>query len=369
MYYATNNVWAGGAAPQDIVNTYGNLTVFDPTVRERLVTFLDNHDNSRFQGAGLANQDQSRARAALARSLRRTRFRVSTTAPSRSSTAVATRGAARTCGTASGTSGRRSVTTSRSRTRCSAGRARSSTRASGTRRCAAVRSRTCTPKPPAPGLYAFRREAGADSVVVAINSSNAPLTQTLETLWPAGTVVGDALDPNVRDMVGAGGALTVALPARGARVYESLASRGTALAQSLERLVVESTFPAHDQQLNDRRSKLRVVFDRPVNPATLASSAHFTPAVSGTWTAQGREATFFPAAAWPASQIVSVELRHDAARARRPRRRRRVRLAIPHDRVHDRHHRAVGILGGPHRAAELRLARVGDPGAVGSAPT
>ena len=57
---------AGPAAPVELQNTYGNLSYFDPTVRERLVTFLDNHDNSRFQGAGIANQDQSRARAALA---------------------------------------------------------------------------------------------------------------------------------------------------------------------------------------------------------------------------------------------------------------------------------------------------------------
>lgn len=305
MYYATNNVWAGGAAPQDIVNTYGNLTVFDPTVRERLVTFLDNHDNSRFQGAGLANQDQSRARAALAWLL------TSNAIPCLyyGTEQEFDGGGDPWCredmwdgqwnfGPSLGHNFKESHSLFRwTRTLIDA-----------RKRHEALRRGPIThlyAEAAAPGLYAFRREAGADSVVVAINSSNAPLTQTLETLWPAGTVVGDALDPNVRDMVGAGGALTVALPARGARVYESLASRGTALAQSLERLVVESTFPAHDQQLNDRRSKLRVVFDRPVNPATLASSAHFTPAVSGTWTAQGREATFFPAAAWPASQIVS----------------------------------------------------------------
>ena len=115
---------AANAAPQDIVNTYTSRSVFDPTVQDRLVTFLDNHDNARFQAAGVANQDQSRARAALAWLLTSDAIPASTTAPSRSSTAAAIRGAARTCGTGSGTSVRRSATTSRSRTRCSAGRAR-----------------------------------------------------------------------------------------------------------------------------------------------------------------------------------------------------------------------------------------------------
>src|SRR4029450_8529932 len=41
------------------------IVLSHPASREDLVTFLDNHDNSRFLGSGYANQDESRLRNAL----------------------------------------------------------------------------------------------------------------------------------------------------------------------------------------------------------------------------------------------------------------------------------------------------------------
>ncbi|MCC6653479.1 MAG: hypothetical protein IT348_20175 [Candidatus Eisenbacteria bacterium] len=305
MYYTTNWVWGGNGAPNDLVNTYGNLSLFDPTVRDRLVTFLDNHDNSRFQGAGIANQDQGRARAALSWLL--------------TSRAIP-------ClyyGTEQDFDGggdpwcREDMWAGQWNFGPSLGDNFRETHSlfrwtqsllSARGRHEALRRGTIThlyAEGAAPGAYVFRREAPTDSVVVAINSANAPVTLNVNTLWPAGTVLGDAVDPALFDTVGVGGALSVRLPARGSRLYESLSSRATPLAATYDRLTVQTTFPGHDQSLNDLRSPLHVVFDRDVDPVTLNSSFHISPAVSGAWTVSGREARFFPGAPWPSGQIVN----------------------------------------------------------------
>ncbi|MFN8586884.1 MAG: alpha-amylase family glycosyl hydrolase [Candidatus Eisenbacteria bacterium] len=305
MYWTTNGVWGGSTAPVEIQNTYGNLSYFDPTVRERLVTFLDNHDNSRFQGAGVANQDQSRARTAIAWLL---------TARAIPCLYYGTEqefdgGSDPWCredmwagqwnfGPSLGDNFKQSHSLFR-----------------WTRDLIAVRKRHDALRRGAlthlyaeaagAGLYAIERRSASDTVVVAINSANAPVAQVLATAWPAGTVLVDALEPAVRDTVAAGGVLVLSLGARGARVFESLAAHAVAAAPVHDRVVVTAQFPAHDQSLNDLRSPLVATFDRAVDGATLAASAWTAPAVAGAWQVDGRTAKFFPAAPWPSSTIVS----------------------------------------------------------------
>ncbi|MBX7247024.1 MAG: hypothetical protein K1X53_16115 [Candidatus Sumerlaeaceae bacterium] len=67
LYYATNSVFAtASAGAQNIVNHYNAIPGnYDAAAQDKLVTFLDNHDNPRFLSSGLASDNTARLRAAL----------------------------------------------------------------------------------------------------------------------------------------------------------------------------------------------------------------------------------------------------------------------------------------------------------------
>ena len=299
LYFSANGVFGYADPPAALPARYANLDEYDASTRERLTTFLDNHDNSRFLGAGIANQDESRLEAALAWLL-----------TSRGVPILY-------YGTEQGFDGggdpwcREDMWAGQWNFGPSLGdnydqahllfrrvRAILETR----RRHEALRRGATTDlyaETSGPGLYAYRRESATDSALVAVNSSNAPLTRAVSTLWPQGTALVDALEPVHADTVGAGGALTVRLPARGARVYETLAARAATL-PAADALHVETVSPAHDRATNDRWSPLRLVFDRAVDPLRLAAAFSVTPAAPGVWQVAGREARYFPYEPWSA---------------------------------------------------------------------
>ncbi len=301
MYNTTNGVFGFDNPPSEISNRYAQLGQYDPTSREQLVTFLDNHDNSRFLGFGIANQDESRLRAALGWQL-----------TSRGVPCVY-------YGTEQEFDGggdpynredmwdgawdfgpsdfdnfdlvhplflhTRRLLDAR-------------------RRHEALRRGVTTERgseAAGPGYYVYDRRTATDTVLVAINTSNAPVIRVGQTSpWVSGSVLVDVLDPAVRDTIGAGGAFTLRLPARGVRVLESLAA--SAATASAEVLHITSTYPGHDQNLNDRSSPMTVKFDRPIDSAVLPGAFSITPATGGAWQVAGdaRSAKFFPAAMWGA---------------------------------------------------------------------
>jgi glycosidase len=299
LCFTANGVFGYADAPAALPARYANLDEYDASTRERLTTFLDNHDNSRFLGAGIADQDESRLEAALAWLL-----------TSRGVPILY-------YGTEQGFDGggdpwcREDMWAGQWNFGPSLGdnydlahrlfrRVRAIVEAR--RRHEALRRGTTTDlyaETSGPGLYAYRRESGTDSALVAVNSANAPLTRAVGTAWPAGTVLVDALEPAYVDVVGAGGSLTVRLPARGARIYETLAARAATL-PAADVLHVESVSPAHDRAVNDRWSPLRVVFDRAVDPLRLAGAFAISPAAPGAWQVSGREARYFPHEPWTA---------------------------------------------------------------------
>lgn len=67
LYFITNNVFAKANAPtSELDSHYSNITIYyDPEAWNRLVTFLDNHDNPRFLSTSLANNDLARLKLAL----------------------------------------------------------------------------------------------------------------------------------------------------------------------------------------------------------------------------------------------------------------------------------------------------------------
>ncbi len=66
MFFTANWVFRDGGSTEALSSVYGDSTCYDPTARNRLVIFLDNHDNARFMGFGSnAAQDDAKARVAL----------------------------------------------------------------------------------------------------------------------------------------------------------------------------------------------------------------------------------------------------------------------------------------------------------------
>ncbi len=298
MFYTANGVYAWGGPPADIPARDELLTAYDPSSREQLVTFLDNHDNARFVGFnGPASQDEAKARGALAWLL-----------TSRGVPCIY-------YGTEQDFDGggdpycREDMWDGQWDFGPSDGDnfdlvhplARwVRTLADARRRHAALRRGTTTVRyaeAAGAGFYAYTRETAADTVLVTLSDANAPLAHGgLPTPWPAGSVLVDALEPAIQDTVSAGGALDVRLFARGARVFESLAAHAAAAVP----LALTSIFPGHDMHLGALDAPLRVVFDRAIDPATVAAAFAIVPAMSGSWQVSGREAHFFPAADWSA---------------------------------------------------------------------
>ncbi|PYJ01413.1 MAG: hypothetical protein DME25_18170 [Verrucomicrobia bacterium] len=103
LYFKINSVFATASGnTKQIEDRYAALAAnYDPSAQNRLVTFLDNHDQARFLSSG--NVSSSTPPAA---------FRASTTAPSRPSMGRPTQTTAKTCSPASSSRARRWATIS-----------------------------------------------------------------------------------------------------------------------------------------------------------------------------------------------------------------------------------------------------------------
>jgi alpha-amylase len=67
MYFVSSSVFRDGAPTALLSSVYGDSLLYDPAARNRLVSFLDNHDVARFQAfQSNAERDDSKARTALA---------------------------------------------------------------------------------------------------------------------------------------------------------------------------------------------------------------------------------------------------------------------------------------------------------------
>jgi glycosidase len=301
MYFTTNYVFreaedAGPpAAPAAISDRYASLGEYDVTARERLVTFLDNHDLARFMGfQSPADKDESRARAALG-------FHLTTRG-----VPIVYYGTEQSFDGGGDPFNREDMWDGQWDFGPSEGDnfdlaspllryirslidARKRHEALHSGAFAEIYAEAA-----GPGLYVFSRQTAGDTVLVAVNNSNLPQTLVVGGPWPAGTPFGNALDPGFAET--ATPLVTLNVPARGVRVLETLASRAGAAPPALR---VVSLYPGHDQRVNDRWSPLSVVFDRDVDPGSVAGAFSIAPPVAGAWQVAGRVARFFPAAPWP----------------------------------------------------------------------
>ncbi len=313
MFFSAMYTFAYNSSPYNLSYGYSQLGFYDASSRERLVTFLDNHDVARFLSFGVANQDESRMRAALAWLL------------TARGVPCIYYGSEQEFDGGSDPYDREDMWDGLWDYGPSEGDnfdlvhplfrfVRSLTHVR--RSHEALRRGTTVElisEVFGPGIYAYRRQTDADTVIVTVNTANEPTFAAVPTPWAKGVVVGDALDAAIRDTVCDAGFLIEAVPARGVRIVETLSAQAARIAA--EPLQIEAHFPGHDQSLNHLAGPLRVVFDRDVDATSVAAAFGISPPVAGWWQVNGREARFHPAAAWSAGTVYRWSLDATAAGA------------------------------------------------------
>lgn len=306
MYFTTTGVFGFDNPPSWIGGEYGALGAYDPTSRERLVTFLDNHDDARFLSFGIANQDEAKLRTALGWLL-----------TSRGVPAIYYGTEQEFDGGGDpynredmwdgqwdfGPSDGDNFDLVHPLFRYTAKLLQVRRRHAALRRGETIERYV---EGGGPGLYLYERRSDDDTVLVAVNNANAPIERPgTGTPWPAGAGLVDAIGGE-RDTTGTGGTITLRVPARGVLVIESLAAAQAGAAAAP--LAVTSAFPGHDQRLNDLHTPLTLHFDRDVDLASLAAGFSIVPAVSGIWTGSGATSRYVPDAPWPAGTAFTWRL-------------------------------------------------------------
>ncbi len=300
MFYTTTGVFAFDQAPAAISSRYTSLTSYDATTRERLVTFLDNHDNPRFLSFGVADQDASKLEAALGWQM-------------------TSRGVP--ClyyGTEQEFDGgndpydREDMFDGQWDFGPSEGdnfdlahpmfRFARDVIAARKRHVALRRGVTADlfAESGGAGLLIYRRIlAGVDTAVVCVNNANGPRSRLLAAPGAPGTPLVDTLDPATTALVDGGGNWTAQVRARGTRIFVSRAAYEAATATAP--LLVQAIVPGHDQRTSDLFQPLTLAFDRAVDAATLEAGFAIAPPAAGYWQVNGALARYVPTAPWLAA--------------------------------------------------------------------
>ena len=317
LYFTINNVFAKATGnTRQIENRYHAIPAnYAPEARERLVTFLDNHDQPRFLSVGNANGNTSRLEVALA-------------------FLYTSRGIP--ClynGTEQGFDGgadpnnREDMFAGQFEQGPSRGDNfdmahplfRSVARLNNLRRLyPALRTGTHVDQwnnPEGPGIFAYARRLGEQEVLAVLNTSGT--SQTLPsrpTIYPAGTVLTNLLDP------------TECVTVTAIRQVPAIVMAGTsaklwtarAQARALDPVVMALS-PAHDAAGVASGSPLVIHFSQAMTPATVEAAFATMPATHGdfTWsaTAVGDDTlTYHPGpAGWTPQTAYRVRLETGAA--------------------------------------------------------
>ena len=277
MYYTCQDVFVWGHPTSRIGSRWNSLSSYDPDARERLVTFLDNHDQPRFLSSDRANGNTSRLRTALAFLL-----------TARGIPTIY-------YGTEQGFDGRsdpgnrENMFDGRYESGPSEGDNFDPTSAlyRWIRRLAKARemrpalrtgdTSVLEQSGSGRGVFAFRRTFEADEVLVVLNTAGTTRTTgSLATAWGTGRPVSDLLRAGaVIDSTDAAGALLVQVPANGARVLvstESVASISPWPA---------AVGPDHDDRGIDPSAPIEWVFDRAMDRESVEAAITISPSVEG----------------------------------------------------------------------------------------
>lgn len=313
LFFQTNSVFAhASTGAQAIENHYSAIPGnYDPAAHDRLVTFLDNHDQPRFLSSGVANGAVARLRAALV-------FQFTS------------RGVP--ClyyGTEQGFNGGndpndrenmfdgqfeqgpslgdnfdQTAPLYRLVRRLNQFRRDHEALRRGTQITREVHSN--------PDIYAYSRVSGASEALVLVNTdpSNTEVSNTLTTTFGPGTVLTDLLDPAFTTTVS--GASTVSPVTLGPSAYRLLVPLSAVTNLEPE---VTAVLPVHDQSLVDVSSGVVLTFSEPMNQATVEAGFATVPASTGSfgWSSGGTVLTYVPAAPWTGNSTVRVLIAASAA--------------------------------------------------------
>ncbi|HOX57930.1 MAG TPA: alpha-amylase family glycosyl hydrolase [Candidatus Paceibacterota bacterium] len=309
LYFAVNNVFAtASGSTSQIESRYAALAAnYDASARNRLVTFLDNHDQERFLSSGKANNNTERLKVALA-------------------FLYTARGIP--ClyyGTEQAFNGgndpydREDMFDGQFEQGPSLGDNFNMAHPLFQWVARLNNFRRLYPAlltgshvnlwndPDGPGLFAYARRLGTQEVLVVLNTATS--SQTLparSTVYPAGTTLVNLLDTNETTTVTAGPQTpSISVPGMSAKLF--LAESQWALLDP----VVTSITPAHDSTDAATVAPVVIRFSQPMSTGSVVSAFSTLPAVSGafSWSSANDTLTFTPAGAgFPAQTFVTVRL-------------------------------------------------------------
>ncbi len=303
MDFTMRYVFGQGGATDEITGRYASLGYYDPAARDRLVTFLDNHDESRFLSSGVASQDATRLDVALDFLL------TSRGVPCvYQGTEQAFDGGADPYNREDMWDGSwdygPSLGDNFNMTHPLYERIR---RLNDFRsKYDALRTGTFTVLADSgtDGIYAYRRGGASEDVVVVLNTASGARTAlSLPTGWTPGTALGDLWDASFHVNAGSGGAVSVTVPARTSRLLVR------ALSITPEAPAIDTQSPAHDSSVGTPRPPIRLGFNRAMDHASVEGAWTSSPAMSGGFTWEGDTAAVFaPAGDLAPGSRVTVRL-------------------------------------------------------------
>ncbi len=308
LYFKADSVFASAAGNTALIeNRYAALaTNYDSSAQDRLVTFLDNHDQARFLSSGKANNNTNRLKVALV-------------------FLYTSRGIP--ClyyGTEQAFNGvndpydREDMFDGQFEQGPSLGDNFNYThplfqwiaRLNNFRRLyPALRTGSHVNlwnNPSSPGLFAYARRLDTQEVFVVLNTATSEQTLTNRpTLYSAGTALLNLLDTNETITVTAEARIpAITVPAMSAKLFIA-ASQWLALDP-----VVTATTPAHDATNVSTVAPIVLQFSQPMDTGSVVSAFSTLPATSGafSWSAAQDTLTFTPSGGFPAQTLVAVRL-------------------------------------------------------------
>lgn len=314
LFFAAQNVFERGGSPKQIEDHYNALAAnYDASARDRLVTFLDNHDTTRFLNSANANGDTNRLTVAL-------EFLYT----SRGIPCLY-QGTEQAFDGGADPNNREDMFDGAFEQGPSLGDNFNMThplfqlvgRLNNFRRLyPELQTGTHVNlwyDPGGPGLFAYARRLGTQEVFVVFNT--AATTQSLPsrpTSYAAGTALVNLLDTNETFTVLAGSVTpTINVPGTTAKIF-------IAQPQWLPLdPVVMNVSPAHDSANVSALAPLVVQFSEPMDTNSVQAALTTSPVVAGSmaWSDDHTTLTFTPASNWPGLTLVTVRIADTAQAA------------------------------------------------------
>jgi glycosidase len=314
LYFTVNSVFATATGnTKQIEDHYAALTNFDATARDRLVTFLDNHDLTRFMNSANANGNTNRLAVALA-------FLYTARG-----IPCLYQGTEQAFDGGGDPNNREDMFDGAFEQGPSLGdnfnmahpMFQLAAKLNNFRRLypalqTGIHSNLFSTAG-GPGLFAYSRRLGTQEVFVVFNTAgSAQSLPTRNTLYPAGTTLVNLLNTN-ETITTLAGPLTpgFSVPGTTAKIF-------IAQAQQIPLDPVVAGFsPAHDATNVSALAPLVVQFSQPMDTNSVQAALTTTPSVSGSfaWSAGNATLTFTPAVSWPGLTAMTVRIADTAQAA------------------------------------------------------